>query len=261
MSSKQIVRITNVIGIISILLLLYWVVGMITIEAFGLKVFKKNLSEIFFSSITGILALMSGALILNIMFNLSRIADRYESPAKEVRTPKKMLLLLVLLFPLLIGWLFWSDHHTVVKKKTLMCESVREFIDNKQIESSHLLNYSFDKNYINECQRILNIAHNSSSELSQAEVIVRDTIGSSPVYLSFCANLEAYNLKHAVPMKKDFIRYNSRAERNYLESVFSNANRDIYFTANNGYYELYFPFVQGSKRVVIYCSDSYNYGK
>ncbi len=70
MNPKQLVRLSNIIGIISIVLLIYWVFIFITIEVFGLKVFRENLTETFYMSVLGILALMTGALIINIMFNI-----------------------------------------------------------------------------------------------------------------------------------------------------------------------------------------------
>ena len=44
MNAKQIVRFSNIIGITSILLLVYWVFTFITIQVFGLKVFKENMT-------------------------------------------------------------------------------------------------------------------------------------------------------------------------------------------------------------------------
>ena len=77
MNKRTWVRTSNVIGIIAIVALIYWVFTFIAIQVFGLRVFKENLTEIFSMSILGILALMSGALMLNIMFNLTRIAERH----------------------------------------------------------------------------------------------------------------------------------------------------------------------------------------
>jgi hypothetical protein len=76
MNNKALVRLSNIIGIISILLLVYWVFVFISIQVFGFKVFRENLTETFYLSVLGILALMFGALIINVMFNLTRIAEK-----------------------------------------------------------------------------------------------------------------------------------------------------------------------------------------
>ena len=90
MTPKQLVRISNTIGIIAILLLVYWVFSFVTIEVFGLKVFKKNMTETFYLSVLGILALMAGALIINVMFNLTRIAQKHEDNEIPTKTKKKI---------------------------------------------------------------------------------------------------------------------------------------------------------------------------
>ena len=45
MNPKKLVKISNTIGAISIVLLIYWVFVFITIEVFGLKVFKENITQ------------------------------------------------------------------------------------------------------------------------------------------------------------------------------------------------------------------------
>ena len=77
MNNKTIVRLSNIIGITSIILLVYWVFIFISITVFGLKFFRENLTETFYLSVVGILALMLGALIINVMFNLTRIAEKH----------------------------------------------------------------------------------------------------------------------------------------------------------------------------------------
>ena len=68
MNNNKISKIANIIGIVSITLLVYWVFTFILITVFGLKVFKENMTEIFYLSVLGILALMSGSLMISIMF-------------------------------------------------------------------------------------------------------------------------------------------------------------------------------------------------
>ena len=88
MNAKLLVKISNSIGLISIILLIYWVFTFVLIQVFGLKIFRQHLTESFLMSILGILALMGGALMLNIMFNLTRIAERAQ-PTVESKTQKK----------------------------------------------------------------------------------------------------------------------------------------------------------------------------
>jgi len=86
MNSKKMVKLSNMIGFISVLALIYWIIIFITMEVFDLRVFKEHTTTTFYFSIMGILALMFGALIINVMFNLSRIAERDK---EEDQPPKK----------------------------------------------------------------------------------------------------------------------------------------------------------------------------
>ena len=97
MTPKQLVRISNIIGIVAILLLVYWVFSFITIEVFGLKVFKKNMTETFYLSVLGILALMAGALIINVMFNLTRIAQKHDN-SEIIDKPNKKAFAILLFY-------------------------------------------------------------------------------------------------------------------------------------------------------------------
>ncbi|WP_342031451.1 hypothetical protein [Neisseria sp. Marseille-Q2251] len=76
MNAKKLVKATNIIGMVAVTLLVYWVFALILIQVFGLKVFREHITEIFLMSILGILAVMGGTLMLNIMLNLTRIAAR-----------------------------------------------------------------------------------------------------------------------------------------------------------------------------------------
>ena len=76
MNAKKLVKATNIIGMTAVVLLVYWVFVLILTSVFGLRIFREHITEIFAMSILGILAVMAGALMLNIMLNLTRIAER-----------------------------------------------------------------------------------------------------------------------------------------------------------------------------------------
>ena len=55
MNAKKLVKATNIIGMVAVTLLVYWVFALILIQVFGLKVFREHITEIFLMSILGIL--------------------------------------------------------------------------------------------------------------------------------------------------------------------------------------------------------------
>ena len=45
MDNRKLVKLTNVIGIVSVLLLVYWVFAFILAQVFGVKVFREHITE------------------------------------------------------------------------------------------------------------------------------------------------------------------------------------------------------------------------
>ncbi|CAH8283928.1 hypothetical protein EV196_103406 [Mariniflexile fucanivorans] len=261
MNSKLLVKISNAIGIISIILLIYWVFIFISIQVFGLKVFKENLTETFYFSILGILALMTGALIINIMFNLTRIAQKHNNDIpNEKKTSKKIVLSFILSFPIIFGLLFGGDFLTSKKKETLLINSAKSIVQDNYEKANKIVNYSFDKKWIAETQDILDILTKTDENFPEIQVIEQDTIDKTPILLGF-RNYYSHVNDTILPSKKDYILKTTHEERDYLNKVFKELKTEIKFSANDGNYDLYYPYKKNGRIVVFYFSDYQRYGK
>jgi hypothetical protein len=261
MNPKQLVRLSNIIGIISIVLLIYWVFTFITIEVFGLKVFRENLTETFYMSVLGILALMAGALIINIMFNLTRIAQKHNQDELTTKTGKKVGWVLLASFPLLLLILFGGDYLTSKKKERLLVKSAKSIIEINTKKSDHLVNYNFDEGWIIETEDILEILSKTDDNFPHVSILVKDSIDSEPVFLGFTAYYNGNLTDTIQPLKKNFIRKTNQPERDYLNDVFENGYEDYRYSSHDGRYELFYPYSKGQKRIVIYFSEYQRYGK
>src|SRR6188768_3258040 len=142
MNAKQMVKLSNIIGITSILLLVYWVFTFILIQVFGLKVFRENMTETFYMSVLGILALMLGALIINVMFNLTRIAQKHnqDETSNSKAAPKRTGWAFALSFPIVFGLLFGGDYLTSKKKERLLILSAQSIIQDNTEKANKLAN-------------------------------------------------------------------------------------------------------------------------
>lgn len=260
MNPKQLVRLSNIIGIIAIVLLIYWVFTFITIEVFGLKVFRENLTQTFYMSVLGILALMAGALIINIMFNLTRIAQKHNQD-EQIKTGKKVSWILLAGFPILLILLFGGDHLTSKKKERLLVESAKSIIETNSKKSDHLINYEFDEKWIVKTQDILEILSKTDDNFPHVSILVKDSIDGEPVFLGF-SDFYYGNLTDTIqPDKKSFIRKTTQPERAYLNEVFENGKKDYRYSSYDGMYELFYPYFKEQKRIVIYFSEYQTYGK
>lgn len=261
MNAKQIVRLSNIIGITSILLLVYWVFTFITIQVFGLKVFRENMTETFYLSILGILALMVGSLIINLMFNLTRIAERHNLDAINSKSNKLRFLTLILIFPLIAIILFGGDYLTTSKKEKLLIKSTESIIAVNKVNSDKLVNYSFSENYIKETSDILDILSKTDKNFPNVTVIVKDSLKGSQVYLGFSDYYEGSLSDTIKPKKKRFIYQTTKEERDYLKSVFEKGNDELRYSSHNGNYELFYPYKKNGKKIILYFSEQQRYGK
>jgi len=262
MSNKSLVRLSNMIGIISIILLVYWVFVFISITVFGLKVFRQNITETFYLSVVGILALMFGSLIINVMFNLTRIAEKHNQDDLDIskKKSKKLSLLFGLSFPLIFGLLFGGDYLTSKKKEKMLISSAKSIIEGNKEKSDKLLNYSFSENWIIETDNILDLYSMTDKHFPYVSVIVVDSIEKSQIFLEF-RNYNGEKNDTIQPVKKDFIQTTTKEEREYLNKVFYSSSDAVRFSSSDGQYELFYPYIKNGKKIILYFSDFQRYGK
>ena len=264
MEPKKLVKLSNIIGIISIILLIYWVFIFTTVEVFGLKVFRENITETFYMSILGILSLMLGALIINIMFNLTRIAQKHNNDSTWIKNKNRNIKWIypIASFPIIFGLLFGGDYLSTKKKEGLLIQSAKSIINDHSIKTKKLLNYSFTKEWFEETKDILFILSKTDKYFPNISVIVKDSIDESQLFLEFQQYYEYVNAEDTLmPQKKNFIMETTKQERDYLNDVFDNQSQKIRFSAHDGKYQLYYPYVNDNKIIVLYFSDYITYGK
>jgi hypothetical protein len=260
MNAKQIVRLSNIIGITSIILLVYWVFTFILIQVFGLKVFRENMTETFYLSVLGILALMVGSLIINLMFNLTRIAEKHNQDDILSPSNKKKIILLLFIFPLISIILFGGDYLTSNKKEKLLIASAKSVVEENKINSDKLVDYKFSKKYITETSAILDILSETDTNFPSVTLIVKDTLNGSAVFLGFTQHSDRDLNDSIAPQKKNFLYQTTKEERDYLNKALNNSDA-LRYNSKNGNYELFYPYNKGTKRIVLYFSEQQRYGK
>ena len=276
---RKLVKVSNIIGIISIVLLVYWVFAFMLIEVFGLKVFCENISQTFAMSILGIVALLAGALMLNIMLNLTRIAERGHDTV--VKSGRKTIVLLLALFPLLAVLLFGDDWLSTRKKQQMLEQVAQQLVQQHPQQAARLADYRFDVDYVRQAHADLNLLNQVQAGVSNMMVIVPDQIDHTPVYLRFNGHAEAAlsagvdagdaadraaaeavgSGTKTVIYKADYLWRSSAEERDYLQQVFQHGYTGLRFSSFDGRYELFYPYQSNGKTVVFYFSDFQRYGK
>ena len=291
MNAKKLVKATNIIGMVAVTLLVYWVFALILIQVFGLKVFREHITEIFLMSILGILAVMGGTLMLNIMLNLTRIAERGQE--EEVRGGRKTVYLLLAVFPILAALLFGGNYLTIRQKRDILTQSSERIVKDNSAQLDALADYRFDLAYIKKSSEILDLMAKDDLSFKSAMIIVPDKIDNKPVYLAFSADsrlnvggeaVPAASQNEAVPAanqnvegndnfvmdrngekvmikKMDYVYSPNLKEREYLQKVFAGQTQEMRYEAEDGHYSLCHPYRKNGKTIVLCFSDYQEYGK
>lgn len=291
MNAKKLVKATNIIGMVAVTLLVYWVFALILIQVFGLKVFREHITEIFLMSILGILAVMGGTLMLNIMLNLTRIAERGQE--EEVRGSRKTVYLLLAVFPILAALLFGGNYLTIRQKRDILTQSSERIVKDNPAQIDALTDYRFDLAYIKKSSEILDLMAKDDLSFKSAMIIVPDKIDNKPVYLAFSADsrlnvggeaVPAASQNEVVPAanqnvegndnfvmdrngekvmvkKMDYVYSPNLKEREYLQKVFAGQTQEMRYEAEDGHYSLCHPYRKNGKTIVLCFSDYQEYGK
>lgn len=262
MNSKSLVRFSNIVGIIAIIFLLYWVFAFTSITVLGLKVFKENMTETFFMSIGGILALMLGSLMINVMFNLTRIADRHnlDDATNSSKSIRKAALFIAFGFPVVFAALYIGDLTTTSRKERMLVASAESIIQNDESKALQLANYSFTKPWLRNMDDIIDLYTSTDSHFPYVAVIVPDTLAKTKVFLTF-HDFYQRDDDTTLPDRRDYIMPTTQEEREYLTDVLRGNSSDYRFSASDGRYQLFYPYIKNGKRIVLYFSDYQRYGK
>ncbi len=265
MYNKKIITLTNRVALMSILVLIYWVFMFTCITVFGFKVFRENITEAFYLSVLAILALLGGAIIVNVMLNLTTISETLHaaSPASLTRpSPKTQqgkwgILIFVLSFPIIFGLLYAGDLRTTRIRERLLVDAARYLVEEKHDLLTKFTPYQFSAAYISSIDLTLGILAHIDEHFPEVSVIVDDTIERERVFLRLRRHYgDIENIK-----KTDYIYPCSKEERIYLQQVLDGQETVYLFSASDGFYELYYPIEINGQRLVLYFTDRQQYGK
>lgn len=256
----NVVKITNKIALVTVTLLMYWVFIFICSSVFGFKVFRENMTEIFFLSIMGIFAVLAGAIILNIMLNLTAIADgRGAVVDQSGRSNKKPLAIFLFSLIAIFAFLYAGDVATSKKKEKYLVSSAADLLAEQKEIIDRLSNYNFSRAYIESSSQDIKILSKVEEKFPKVTVIVRDSLLGKPLLLGFTAYASLGKKEDA--LKVDYILSTSSEERQYLNSVFDGSLSDHRFSSNDGRYEIYYPVKTEKGQIVIHLSQYSRYGK
>lgn len=263
MNHDKIINATNKIALYATVALIYWVFIFLISTAFDLRVFREHITEIFYLSLLGIFAILGGAVILNIMSNLSKISTMlsksHDSTFLNEKLSRIKVIAFFLSFPLICVLLFGGNYLSAQKKKNMLIKSAQSLISENQVQLAKLADYQFSFEYASKAKKILEVICKIDKNFPHVTLILPDMIDDKKVFLGFSGDIYQELIK---PIEKaKFIYSTARTDRQYLERVFAGEMKDIKFSFHEGHYELYYPIKIKGRILVLYLSDYQRYGK
>lgn len=256
----NVVKITNKIAFATVVLLMYWVFIFVSSTVFGFKVFRENMTEIFLLSIFGIFAILSGAVILNIMFNLTAIAEGRATVEHNASGKSKLVVTaFVGSLALIFALLYAGDLATSIKKENYLVSAASDLVNEQENIVHRLANYSFSREYIERASQDIKVLSKVEEKFPSVTVITKDKIDGKEFLLGFSSYSGLGKDEEA--KKADYLLSTSSKERKYLHSVLEGKISTHRFSANDGRYEVYYPVKTESGNIVIHLSQHSRYGK
>ncbi len=261
MNKRKIVNATNKIALTATCILLYWILIFSVSTVYEFKVFEENITQLFTISIMGIIGIMFSTLIVNIMFNLTIIADnvmRKDSEEAAEKEKKKPIILWIFIasFPLVCGLLYLGDVRTNHVKEKQLVESA-SFLVKDNLDRFDIFAYdTLDSLNSGKIISLAGFLSKQDNDLGKLDIIVQDKIDNKNVYLRF--DFDSY-----VPGKFDkasFIYSCSKQEREYLNSRYSNETKEYLYEAKENDFELHYPVVTKKRLIILHFTDYKRYG-
>ncbi|MDR1341117.1 MAG: hypothetical protein LBK58_13840 [Prevotellaceae bacterium] len=247
-------KLSNIVGLVGIFALIYWIVIKMTTDVYRLKIFQEKTSDLFGWSIAGILAMMFGALMINIMFNLSRIADKLDNEEQiKVQVSKKWIFAFLISLPLVVGGLFLGNNVSIKKfedKVLTISESTVHYYSSNLDDI--ILSYAFNTEWVNKTDNLITILEHYDTLSLRVSIIFEDEIDEIPVYLIF----NRKNGDNGIKCKKDYLLMCSSTTREYIDKVFKENYSQPYFGVeeerrSRSEYGLYIPYEKNGKKAIL----------
>ncbi len=269
MNHDFLIRQTNRIAVYATAALIYWAFVFLLITVFDLKIFRERMTETFVFSLLGIFAVLGGAIVLNVMSNLSKISAAVSgknllsdtTDTKPTVSPswRWQTIAAALSFPLIAAALFAGDLLSAERKKDLLVSSARKLVAENQNGLAALADYQFGNEYVVKAYNTMDVIKKIDNRLPEVMIIFPDEIAGKKVFMAFGAN--RYIDENKPLDKSAFIYSASQDEREYLAGIFASKEVTTKFHAEKGNYQLYFPTLVSGKKIVLYFSDRQRYGK
>ncbi len=255
----NIAKITNRTALVTVTLLVYWVFIFISCTVFDFTIFKEGLTTAFGLSVQGIFAVLTGAIVLNIMYNLTALAEARQAVVETSSTSRRPWGKLFCGSLLLILALLWAgDWANGRQREQQLIAAAELLVEQQQEVVARIADYEFSVAYINRTEQDLTLLGKIDSSFPNITAITLDEIDGKPLLMGFGSYTTIDEGKS--PRKVDFIHSTEPEERAYLLQALAGKEQGHRFFYDGSNYRLLFPVATANGVLILQLSDYNRYG-
>lgn len=285
MNHAVMVKWLNRLVVLVLVLLSYVFFIFVFSDIFNLKVFTRTGNNLFGYGVSGLFAVMGAALILNIMLNLSRIADGVEQTVyhrnaeQHVATSqhKRWWLWLagfLLSLVLIGGALLSGDRYTRMIKKRLMMATAAQVIQERSSQFNQIVSLPLTENdtaavqaisdqlkLVRQIERHVDNIHLLLPARYHGEAVVVQLDQHSAIADPIATDATLNTSKTPSVDVNNMLFSSDMSQRQWLQRVFAGQETAPRYSYENDNYELFYPVKLHAGWVVFYFTDRHAYGK
>ena len=254
----NIAKITNRTALVTVTLLVYWVFIFISCTVFDFTIFKEGLTTAFGMSVLGIFAVLTGAIVLNIMYNLTALAEARQPLAATTTSRRPWGKLFCGSLLLILALLWAGDWANGRQREQQLIAAAELLVEQQQEVVARIADYEFSAAYINRTGQDLTLLGNIDTSFPNITAITLDEIDGQPMLMGFGSSAATTDDK--IPHKVDYIHSTAADERAYLLQALAGKERGSRFFYDGRSYRLLFPVATANGVLILQLSDYDRYG-
>lgn len=257
------IRLSNRIAFIALALIIYLVFSLAVILVFELKVFNENMTILFGYTIIGVFLILLGAIVMNVMLNLTSIAESQAGIPSSITTfkyPKITIMSGIMVFFVIFAALYLLNQNNERKRESYLVNTANQLVEKHSAVFNRMTAYQYSMLYLSTLKNDLTLLLKIEERLPNAIVLVADEVDGQKVILGLGRNSYYYTDEetdeNVLYSKRSHIFSTSQEERNYLFSVFDGNTDEYKYSSHDEKFELYFPIQNENGKIVLYLNKT-----
>lgn len=258
----KLVKLTVSIILLTIAGIIIWFFGFIVTVTFNLNVFDQGSAGFMASVLGGAFVLAACAALLNLVLNLSIIAEKSVTE-DEKKAPSRVNYKSAAVFAGLLAvtaiFLFAGDYLSRESFKKKLTAEVHDILSRYPKSIEKISASIQDKNSIKEIPSILSFLSKLKTEFPSVMLITSGSFNGEKAFLKITPHTPEYDF--AKPAYNNSFYECGKKDCDYLADIFSGKSSEKYFWNQKDNYYYYIPYGSGENRFVLIFSKLQRYGK